>query len=146
MPKLFISLLLTAACVFIHAAGLAIALDWLKRRSLPHLGASVIYVVGWLIAIAAWTILLHLSEILIWAIAYVGYGVMPDLVTATYFSAVTYTTTGYGDLVLPPGWRLMGGVEALTGILMSGLSTGLFFALFAKVVESAPKASSANGH
>ena len=26
---------------------------------------------------------------------------MPDLASAFYFSAVTYTTTGYGDLVLP---------------------------------------------
>jgi hypothetical protein len=35
--------------------------------------------------------------------------------------------------VLPEEWRLVGGVEALTGILMCGLSTGLFFAVFAKV-------------
>ena len=51
---------------------------------------------------------------------------MPDLPSAFYFSAVTYTTTGYGDLVLPKEWRLVGGVEALTGILMCGLSTRLF--------------------
>ena len=60
---------------------------------------------------------------------------MPDLPSAFYFSAVTYTTTGYGDLVLPKEWRLVGGVEALTGILMCGLSTGLFFAVFAKVFD-----------
>jgi hypothetical protein len=35
--------------------------------------------------------------------------------------------------VLPPQWRLVGGVEALTGILMCGLSTGLFFAVFTDV-------------
>jgi len=35
--------------------------------------------------------------------------------------------------VLPVKWRLVGGVEALTGIMMCGLSTGLFFAVFAKV-------------
>src|SRR5438045_4126708 len=39
---------------------------------------------------------------------------------AVYFSAVTYTTTGYGDVVLPAEWRLDGAVEALTGILMCG--------------------------
>ena len=60
---------------------------------------------------------------------------MPDLASALYFSAVTYTTTGYGDLVLPKQWRLVGGVEALTGILMCGLSTGLFFAVFVKVFD-----------
>jgi hypothetical protein len=35
--------------------------------------------------------------------------------------------------VLPVKWRLVDGVEALTGIMMCGLSTGLFFAVFAKV-------------
>ena len=59
---------------------------------------------------------------------------MPDLLTAYYFSAVTYTTTGYGDVVLPDEWRLIGGIEALTGILMCGLSTGLFFAIFAHLL------------
>jgi hypothetical protein len=51
---------------------------------------------------------------------------MPDLPSALYFSMVTYTTTGYGDLVLPKGWRLVGGVEALTGILMCGWSPESF--------------------
>ena len=31
---------------------------------------------------------------------------LPDVASALYFSAVTYTTTGYGDLVLAPQWRL----------------------------------------
>jgi hypothetical protein len=37
--------------------------------------------------------------------------------------------------VLPEEWRLVGGVEALTGILMCGLSTGFFFAVFNKVFD-----------
>ena len=67
------------------------------------------------------------------ALFYVWRGAMPDFTTSAYFSAVTYTTAGYGDLVLPKEWRLVGGVEALTGILMCGLSTGLFFAVFTDV-------------
>ena len=60
---------------------------------------------------------------------------MPDLQTAMYFSAVTYTTTGYGDVVLPESWRLIGAVEALTGILMCGWSTGFFFAVVTRLLE-----------
>ena len=60
---------------------------------------------------------------------YAASDAMPDLASSRYFSAVTYTTSGYGDLVLPPEWRLVGGVEALTGSLMCGLSTGFFFAV-----------------
>jgi hypothetical protein len=58
---------------------------------------------------------------------------MPDLQSALYFSAVTYTTTGYGDLVLSKEWRLVGAVEALTGILMCGWSTGFFFAVVSRL-------------
>jgi hypothetical protein len=61
---------------------------------------------------------------------------MPTLHAAFYFSAVTYTTTGYGDLVLPEAWRLIGGIEALTGILMCGWSTGFFFALVNRMAQS----------
>ena len=55
-----------------------------------------------------------------WGLFFVGQDAMPDLPSALYFSAVTYTTTGYGDLVLPQEWRLLGAIEALTGILMCG--------------------------
>ena len=61
---------------------------------------------------------------------------MPDAQSAFYFSAVTYTTTGYGDLVLPPEWRLLGAIEALTGILMCGWSTGFFFAIVSRLHRS----------
>ena len=53
---------------------------------------------------------------------------LPDAESAFYFSGVTYTTLGYGDVVLPPEWRLLAPLEALAGILMCGLSAGLFFA------------------
>ena len=49
---------------------------------------------------------------------------------------MTYTTTGYGDIVLPEAWRLIGGVEALTGILMCGWSTGFFFAILSNIYRS----------
>jgi hypothetical protein len=85
---------------------------------------------GRLVRVASWMVFLHLLQIVVWAFVYAWRGAMPDFTTAAYFSAVTYTTTGYGDLVLPQEWRLLGGVEALTGILMCGLSTGMFFAVF----------------
>jgi hypothetical protein len=59
---------------------------------------------------------------------------MPDIESAMYFSIVTYTTTGYGDLVLPEGKRLVCGIESLTGILMCGWSTGFFFAVVSRIL------------
>lgn len=132
LSKLLTAWLLMALCVAIHATGLTMAFRWIKRQVAPAGGQ--IWPQTWLlIRMAGWTLLLHLLQIAVWAFFYAWQGGMPDLMSALYFSAVTYTTTGYGDLVLPEEWRVVGGVEALTGILMCGLSTGMFFAVFTKV-------------
>jgi hypothetical protein len=132
LSKLFIAWCLLALCVTIHAIGLTAAFRWMRRRSATI--EERFWPAAWmLICTAGWTILMHLFQIAIWAFFYAWKYAMPDLSSALYFSPVTYTTTGYGDLVLPKQWRLVGGVEALTGILMCGLSTRLFFAVFAKV-------------
>jgi len=132
LAKLLIAWGLMAVCVVIHAIGLAMAGRWLKTHLHRH-EKSFWRAIRLLVDVAGWTILLHLIEIGVWAAFYTLGGGMPDLPTAFYFSMVTYTTTGYGDLVLPPEWRLVGGVEALTGILMCGLSTGLFFAVLTRM-------------
>ena len=46
------------------------------------------------------------------------------------------TTIRYGDLVLAKPWRILGPVEGLTGILMCGLSAGLFFAVVSRIYAS----------
>jgi hypothetical protein len=138
ITKLLAALALMATCVVLHATGLTTALRWLKS-ALPSLGSSYGRQLRLLIAVAGWTVLIHLVEIAVWAVYYAGGGGMPDLDSALYFSAVTYTTTGYGDLVLPVSWRMVGGIEALTGILMCGWSTGFFFAIVSQIfMQDAP--------
>ena len=95
--------------------------------------------ISWLLIRVTWTlIVIHLVEIAVWAFFYLWAGCLPDPESAFYFSGVTYATVGYGDVVLQEPWRMLGPVEGLTGILMCGLSTGLFFAVLNRVA-SAPK-------
>ena len=130
--RLLVACSLMALCVTIHAAGISYALRRLRLVRVPQR----FWPTAWLfILVAVWIVLLHLTEIGVWAAAYVASGALPDLQTALYFSAVTYTTTGYGDVVLPTEWHLDGGVEALTGILMCGWSTGVFFAIVNRLNE-----------
>lgn len=132
LMKLLIAFCLMALCVAIHATGLIAAFRWTRIR--PACDRPGFWPSTWgLVRVASWTVCLHLLQILVWAFHYARQGAMPDFATASYFSAVTYTTTGYGDLVLPAEWRLVGGVEALTGILMCGLSTGMFFVVFSEI-------------
>jgi hypothetical protein len=133
IARLLGACLLMALCVVIHAAGIAGALRRLRKRatSITTFYSSVLLFV----LLAVWMILLHLAEIAVWAAAFVINGALPTFETALYFSAVTYTTTGYGDVVLAQGWRLHGGVEALTGILMCGWSTAFFYAIVTRLHE-----------
>jgi len=134
ISKLLTALFLMALCVVIHAGGVSFAMRRLSRH-LPHLDR--LWRWTWLfVRLASLMILLHLVDISVWALFYVWQGAMSDLQSSLYFSAVTYTTTGYGDLVLPPESRLIGGVEALTGILMCGWSTGFFFAVVSRLFDS----------
>lgn len=142
LSKLLVALCLMALCVAIHASGVTSALRWVRRGSYS---TQQFWRLTWFfVCVAGWMILLHLGEISVWALLYFWRGAMADLPSAFYFSAVTYTTTGYGDLVLPGEWRLVGGVEALTGILMCGWSTGFFFAVVSRVhgAQSRSKTSS----
>src|SRR5262245_62021048 len=133
LSRLLTALSLMAVCVVIHAGGVSFALRRMPRQ-LAHLDRF--WRSTWLfIRVAGLMVLLHLAEISVWAVFFVWQGAMNDLPSGLYFSAVTYTTTGYGDLVLPQEWRLAGGVEALTGILMCGLSTGFFFAVVSRMFE-----------
>lgn len=123
-----------ALCVAIHAGGITSALRWARRRS-PR--TDWYWEWTWLFTcLAGWVILLHLLEITVFGVFYLWREAIPDLPSALYFSAVTYTTTGYGDIVLPVEWRLVGGIEALTGILMCGWSTGFFFAVVSRMYDS----------
>ena len=132
LTKLIIAFALLALCVTIHAIGLTGAFRWTRARMAR--GTRRFWpATSMLVRIAGWTLMLHLLQILAWTLCYEWGGAMPDLPSAFYFSAVTYTTTGYGDLVLPADRRIVGGVEALTGILMCGLSTGMFFAVFSEI-------------
>ena len=124
---------LMALCVVAHAAAMPVLLRGLQRRSVPP--QPLWPWIRLFVHLAGAVVLLHLVEIAVWAFFYAWQGAMPDLASAFYFSAVTYTTTGYGDLVLAPQWRLVGAVEALTGIIMCGWSTAFFVAVVARSIS-----------
>jgi len=136
ISKLLIAWSLLALCVSIHAMGMTVSLRLLNHMIL-RAEAPFWFSTWMLIRIAGWAILLHLVEIAVWAFFYTWRDVLPDLTTALYFSAVTFTTTGYGDVVLPAQWRLVGGIEALTGIIMCGWSAAFFFAVVSQMNKAA---------
>jgi hypothetical protein len=126
---------LVVVTVVIHAVGLDVLLRaMIRSHALATSGFWRITRV--MIGLTCWLILIHLVEISIWGLFYFWQGCLPDAESAFYFSGVTYTTVGYGELVLPKPWRVLAPLEALTGILMCGLSTGLFFAVVIRWISN----------
>jgi hypothetical protein len=132
--KILITFFLVAVTVCMHAIGLSVLLRSMKKK-LRALKESGVWLNTWLIIWLAWRLLLiHLAEIAVWGLFYYWQGCFPNADSAFYFSGVTYTTVGYGDLVLPEPWWILAPSEALIGILMCGLSTGLFFAVLHRLL------------
>lgn len=95
--------------------------DWRNRLSILILIQTVLVLVA-----------LHAIEIMIWAGSYIVLlpdGELASFEKAVYFSFVTFTTLGYGDITLSEGWRILSGIEALNGILLVGWTTALLFAV-----------------
>jgi len=83
-----------------------------------------------------WLFLATVTEVWAWALLYVGLGAIETLETAVYFSTVTFTTLGFGDITLDEDWRLLSSFEAANGLLMFGWSTALVFAAVQWVYDS----------
>lgn len=133
MPILIANaLFLIVLCIAIHAVGTT---TWLRYLSARYADSSGVFLPGKRLAVLIGTALvlisLHIIEILVWAAAFlvVAPGELESLEAAFYFSAVTFTTLGYGDVTLSSEWRLLSGFEAIGGILLMGWTTAFMFAV-----------------
>src|SRR5205809_2678940 len=135
LAKVADAFLLLALTVIFHAAGLTIILRRLPLWKTAD-DAGFIPRTWLLIQLASCAITIHMVEIAMRGLFFCWKKCLPDFESSLYFAVVTDTTVGYGDLVLAKGWRLVAGVEALTGILMCDWSTGFFFIVASKVYGS----------
>lgn len=123
-----LGVMVASICVVIQGIVL-LALFFLLKKYFEHiedrfnLSRNLAIVVGvvWVLGI------MHLAQVAVWGVAYRCLGCFGSFYQALYFSLVTYSTVGYGDLVAPDAWKLFGGVEALMGMLMFGWSASFLF-------------------
>lgn len=118
--------------VLLHASVTVLVVSRFMARITCGMASNSFRRGAFLAAAATVLALKHYADIVLWAIAYLYFAhanELTDLGTAIYFSSVTYTTLGYGDIVLNDNWRLICGVEAMNGTLLFGWSTALLFLL-----------------
>ncbi|MBY6048124.1 ion channel [Vannielia litorea] len=80
----------------------------------PRLVAAVV-------AVMLWTLVVMTAAVWIWALALWALGVFVTLEASVYFALVAFTTLGFGDILLPLEWRLLGGLAAANGLLVFAL-------------------------
>jgi len=129
LRELIFSFAVVAVCIVFHTAAMVVFTEKLFRyrtkiESRPGLVSQSLL----LILIFGFIISLHLIENGFWALFYHRRALFVDFETSLYFSLGSYTTIGYGDVVLPQNWRLLGAVEGISGVLLCGLSTAFLFA------------------
>jgi hypothetical protein len=121
--------IMLVAVMLIHGSGLGWITDWhergcrffLNRKMHPRLAASV-FATTILMMLA-----LHIIETLMWGLALNKAKLVASLRDSIYFSANTYTTIGYGKMILPENWRELAPIMAISGLFAFAWTTGEMF-------------------
>ncbi len=130
--NIFIGLIMVAITVVIQAYGTTRLLKRLadKLYKLPYdkfnNQATIV-----LIVTSLFLLLLNCSQAILWALMYFyipNITEFESLEQAVYFSFVTFTTLGYGDITVHTDFRILSGIEAINGMLLIGWSTALIYA------------------
>ncbi len=135
LPEAAAGVFLLILTLLLQCGGVAALIEWLEHgltRDTHRFGPlhSAVLVVRASVAI----MVLHSLVILVWA-GWFRLHCFRSWELAFYFSASSYATVGYGDVVLPSNWRLLGPLESMTGILMCGVSVALLFAIITRLID-----------
>ncbi|CUH60013.1 ion channel [Thalassobacter stenotrophicus] len=123
-------------CLVIHVIVLAASVPILKQQGLLAAARNAIFQMTLLTTIMLIAIVVaHALQIWLWAIIWILTDAVADLNTAIYFSTVTYTTLGYGDVILSPEWRIFATFSAVAGLLTFGISTAFLVGLIGRLFQ-----------
>lgn len=132
--NLLLATFMVVVTVIVHFVGLLILLRVLRYRGHGFraqesvLGQCVLVVIVVLGIFA-----IHTLEIWSYAVVFLGIGAIDRFEPALYFSTVTFSSLGYGDIVLPPDWRLFGAIEAANGLILFAWSTAFLISLMSRL-------------
>ena len=134
IQQLGAAVLLVSITLLVQCGGAAALIIWIRSIPREIHEVQVFRCAALVMQTTVAVIVLHGIVILLWASCY-RWLCLPSWESGFYFSASSYATVGYGDVVLPSKWRLLGPLESMVGMLMSGVSIGLLFAAVTHLVD-----------
>lgn len=121
----------------LHLGLIILSLPWITKIGTKLKEQFRAHYAGMLISLAFAVIVLgHTVQVWIWAGAFVWYGAIPDVETAVYFALTSYTTLGYGDIILGPEMRVFGAFASVCGMLTFGVSTAFLVGVIGRVLPN----------
>ena len=132
LTQLAIASRMVVIVVLMHLTGLALLIRMLRSHHRLLLKMHV-NPLALLICASLGIFAIHTSEIWLYSGLYLALGAATDFEQSLYFSTVTYTTIGYGDVLLPKPWRILGAIEGATGVIMLGWSTAFLISLLVQL-------------
>lgn len=140
------AVLLVILTLCLQCAGLVVLMKWLRGTLDNRIHSSGSFRFATLVTqSAAAVIVLHGLQVLLWASGY-HWLCLPSWGSAFYFSANSYVTVGYSDVVLPSNWRMLGPLERITGVLMCGVTVSFLFAMVKRLVGEEQSANQFESH
>lgn len=132
--NLALATLMVGLTVAIHLGGL-LGLLWVLRDRAHRIRAREgrLVPLGVILFVVLGLVAIHSVEIWLYGAAFWAIGAVNDFETALYFSTVTFTTLGYGDVVLKDNWRLFGAIEAGNGLILFGWSTAFLLSVTSRL-------------
>jgi len=127
---------LVFATTLIHVACTLGVIRWIRSlEARRHVTRSAVVHATFIGALILGMSLAAFCESALWAALYVGVGALPNMDDALYFSLVTFTTLGYGDISLGKDWRLLSAFEAANGIILFGWTTAIIIAFLQRLLR-----------
>jgi hypothetical protein len=135
--QVVIGAVVIAFTVAIHTVGIIGLVAFLRLIGFHTLGErNYIGLTRILVVVILGVFLIHTFEIWCWAVLYLWLDQFESMERALYFSTVTFTTLGYGDITLNERWQLLSSFEAANGIILFGVSTAFVFAVMRQLFET----------
>ena len=132
---------LIALTLWLQSAGTAALIAWVRHGLAEDIReTSALRSAALVVRLAMAVVVLHGLEILLWA-GFYRWRCLPSWDSAIYFSASSYSTLGCNDVRLPSGWRTLGPLESVIGMLMCGISVSLLFTIVTRLINREERSS-----
>lgn len=131
---LIVSALLVAANVIIQIAGLAVLIWAMRRREAGRKSAAyVVQQLGVILGVVMGLFVVHALQIWLYAAVYLALGEFETFEASLYFSTSSFTTVGYGEIVMESRWRIVPAVQSAAGFLLLGWSTVFLISVLSRL-------------